>query len=196
MKIKIKKSVLKQAVKNILKQGLHIKPGMTALQIYDSQKKRKEEDIRLLKKQRLNASPRETFYNQLQNHIARYDSNTLKTLIKDQRVWEKWLEQIRKQGYNSSVKKWEELTPRLLKQYKDKEQQDKKYRQERIKRQQQEKGKPKLKDLGWANGWTSTPQVVKKCHEQKHDIKTKTQGGVTTTYCPIDNYMYKTDSSD
>jgi len=38
---------------------------MTALQIYDSQKKRKEEDIRLLKKQRLNASPRETFYNQL-----------------------------------------------------------------------------------------------------------------------------------
>lgn len=32
---------------------------------------------------------------------------------------------------------------------------------------------PKVQDLGWANGWQETPDIVKKCRELGHDRQDK-----------------------
>ena len=59
-----------------------------------------------------------------------------------------------------------------------------------------------LKDLGWQNGWNSTPEIVKECRKQKHSV-TETDEGIrkhrgldTVTRCHICKYKFHTDSSD
>jgi len=57
---------------------------------------------------------------------------------------------------------------------------------------------PAVKDLGWANSWKETPEIVKKCEELKHEIK-RTSGNMrgtdNTVRCDICRYVYKYDSS-
>lgn len=60
---------------------------------------------------------------------------------------------------------------------------------------------PELKDLGWANDWVSTPEIVVKCWEMKHEEL----GGTTSHHdysrcihsyeCKVCGYRYREDSS-
>jgi hypothetical protein len=61
---------------------------------------------------------------------------------------------------------------------------------------------PVVKNLGWANGWSETPEIVKKCRELNHDVSDKSDApGVpykcftNTVRCDICGYYYKYDSS-
>ncbi len=60
----------------------------------------------------------------------------------------------------------------------------------------------KLVDLGWANSWRDTPEIVAKCRELEHGKK-----GVLKSWsdysrcvyyatCPECGYRYKVDSGD
>jgi hypothetical protein len=59
-----------------------------------------------------------------------------------------------------------------------------------------------MKDLGYANGWTETPEEVKKCRDghnkgEEHAGYSKTIGRCLTEYrCSTCGYSYKVDSSD
>lgn len=56
---------------------------------------------------------------------------------------------------------------------------------------------PTQKDLGWANGWDKTPDVVEHCHKQGHKVKSEETGRCTHRYhCDICGYAYMVDSSD
>lgn len=62
---------------------------------------------------------------------------------------------------------------------------------------------PELQNLGWANSWSETPEIVKKCREQSgHDV---TGVDVWTQYrglehhvvtCKSCNYVYRYDYGD
>jgi len=60
---------------------------------------------------------------------------------------------------------------------------------------------PVVKDLGWANGWKETPEIIKKCKELKHetinkDVSSRPGRGLhNTTRCDICGYIYHYDSS-
>ena len=61
---------------------------------------------------------------------------------------------------------------------------------------------PVIKDLGWANGWYKTPDIVKKCRELGHHrIDRSDAPGVPykcfnhTVRCDICGYFFKYDSS-
>jgi len=58
-----------------------------------------------------------------------------------------------------------------------------------------------MEDLGWANGWVETPDIVKKCEELKHvtsdiDYGPPHRGLEHRVVCKICNYIYYYDSSD
>ena len=56
-----------------------------------------------------------------------------------------------------------------------------------------------FKDLGWANGWKETPEIVKKCREAKHRVIDFDHSGNRGLHhevnCPICKYIYHYDSS-
>lgn len=53
------------------------------------------------------------------------------------------------------------------------------------------------KDLGYANGWKNTPDIIKKCKAKGHVREYKNVGrGVTEYSCPICKYKYSIDSTD
>ena len=52
-------------------------------------------------------------------------------------------------------------------------------------------------NLGYANGWTSTPEIVKQCEAKKHPVIKCTENRCLTRYqCPTCGYEYKVDSGD
>ncbi len=52
-----------------------------------------------------------------------------------------------------------------------------------------------IKDLGYANGWKETPEIVKECRE-KHKQRSRTIGNcLHEYYCDKCGYVYKVDSS-
>ena len=54
-------------------------------------------------------------------------------------------------------------------------------------------------DLGYTNGWRDTPEEVKKCRENKHQVRNTPDirfRCVRIIYCPICDYQYRVDSSD
>lgn len=59
-----------------------------------------------------------------------------------------------------------------------------------------------FKDLGWVNGWSETPEIVKKCRELNHDTTDTDEGRIkyrgydTVTRCATCGYKYHCDSSD
>lgn len=54
-----------------------------------------------------------------------------------------------------------------------------------------------MTNYGYANGWDSTPEEIKKCRELKHKTVEKKLGNCHYEYtCPICKYLYKVDSSD
>lgn len=58
-----------------------------------------------------------------------------------------------------------------------------------------------MKDLGYANGWIETPEIVKKCREQNNDFKhigyRRAIGRCLNEYgCERCGYKYLIDSSD
>ena len=59
-----------------------------------------------------------------------------------------------------------------------------------------------MKDLGWANGWKETPEIVTKCREaRKNGEKHEMEGGkgpwscTSVTTCKTCGYTYMVDSS-
>ena len=55
----------------------------------------------------------------------------------------------------------------------------------------------KMKNLGYANGWTETPTEVKKCEELGHRTWSRNVGRCNTEHgCDECGYTYKVDSSD
>lgn len=54
-----------------------------------------------------------------------------------------------------------------------------------------------MKDLGYANAWGDTPEIVKKCRKLKHQLTTggKERSSVHVVKCAICDYIYKYDSS-
>lgn len=62
--------------------------------------------------------------------------------------------------------------------------------------------KPKVQNLGWANGWSKTPEIVNKCKALGHRLSDNSDApGVPykcfnhTVRCDICGYYYKYDSS-
>ena len=60
---------------------------------------------------------------------------------------------------------------------------------------------PKVINLGWANGWKETPEIVKKCHALGHrpidiDRGPPFRGLDHEVRCDICGYVYHVDSSD
>lgn len=59
-----------------------------------------------------------------------------------------------------------------------------------------------IKDLGWANGWGKTPDIVKDCRDSRekgedHDMQGHSGGRcVSVTTCNTCGYTYRIDSSD
>jgi len=52
-------------------------------------------------------------------------------------------------------------------------------------------------DLGYANGWKGTPEIVQKCSDLGHQQYSKTVGKCLTEYgCEECGYKYLVDSSD
>jgi hypothetical protein len=56
-------------------------------------------------------------------------------------------------------------------------------------------------NLGWANSWEDTPEIVKKCREAKHtrsdvDVGPRNRGLEHVVKCTTCNYVYRYDSSD
>lgn len=53
-----------------------------------------------------------------------------------------------------------------------------------------------MDDLGWANGWDETPEIVKKCKEEKHKVIRDDSGNFCHLIkCYICGYFYYYDSS-
>jgi hypothetical protein len=51
--------------------------------------------------------------------------------------------------------------------------------------------------LGYANGWKETPDIVKKCEAKNHKLESKKVGrGVTEYICHKCKYVYFVDSTD
>jgi hypothetical protein len=58
-----------------------------------------------------------------------------------------------------------------------------------------------MQNLGWANSWSETPDIVKKCQENKHsvsdvDVGPPNRGIEHVVKCVICRYVYRYDSSD
>ncbi len=54
-----------------------------------------------------------------------------------------------------------------------------------------------VQDLGYANGWKDTPDIVKKCHEMGHIQNGRNVGRCLHEYgCGACKYKYLVDSSD
>ena len=58
-----------------------------------------------------------------------------------------------------------------------------------------------MKNLGWANGWTEAPEIVKKCkeagHQPKHEERgPRNRGLENVVTCEECGYIYRYDSSD
>ena len=54
-----------------------------------------------------------------------------------------------------------------------------------------------MENLGYANGWTVTPEIREKCVRLEHKLVEKNIGRCLNEYtCPICKYSYKVDSSD
>jgi hypothetical protein len=55
-----------------------------------------------------------------------------------------------------------------------------------------------MKDLGYANGWAETPEIIKNCRQHNnHKIHSKKIGRcIHQTTCETCDYTYKVDSSD
>jgi transposase-like protein len=52
-------------------------------------------------------------------------------------------------------------------------------------------------NFGFANGWTSTPEIVKQCKEKNHPVIKYIENRCLTKYeCPTCGYKYKIDSGD
>lgn len=57
-------------------------------------------------------------------------------------------------------------------------------------------GMQKVTDLGFANGWKKTPEIVIRCEEMGHNKSGKTIGNcLHETGCEICGYYYRVDSS-
>lgn len=58
---------------------------------------------------------------------------------------------------------------------------------------------PKVKNLGWANGWGDTPEIVERCRKLKHQIldvdHSRMRGTNHEVRCDICGYVYRYDSS-
>ncbi len=60
---------------------------------------------------------------------------------------------------------------------------------------------PKVKNLGWANGWKEDPEIVKECERLGHkpsnvDVGPPHRGLEHVVRCDICGYVYRYDSSD
>lgn len=54
-----------------------------------------------------------------------------------------------------------------------------------------------MENLGYANGWPSTPEIREKCYNLGHKLVVKNIGRCLNEYtCPICKYSYKVDSGD
>lgn len=56
-----------------------------------------------------------------------------------------------------------------------------------------------MKNLGYSNGWSETPEEVKKCFEAHHTLERKPHPKykcVTISTCKECNFTFLTDSSD
>ena len=54
-----------------------------------------------------------------------------------------------------------------------------------------------MTNYGFANGWVSTPELVKECEAKKHSkIKYIRSNCLTEYECPTCGYKYKIDSGD
>lgn len=56
-----------------------------------------------------------------------------------------------------------------------------------------------MKDLGYINGWSYRPEIVKKCRAEGHRLSHKEDPRfkcVTILWCPKCGYQYRIDSSD
>ncbi len=52
------------------------------------------------------------------------------------------------------------------------------------------------KDLGYANGWSETPEIIKECEKQHHKQYSHNVGNCLTEYgCGACKYSYMVDSS-
>jgi hypothetical protein len=52
-------------------------------------------------------------------------------------------------------------------------------------------------NFGYANGWVSTPEIVKQCKELKHPVITYIENRcLKRIQCPTCGYEYKIDSGD
>ena len=55
---------------------------------------------------------------------------------------------------------------------------------------------PRVKDFGWANGWSKDPEMVRECRLKKHKTEEHTIGHcMHEVRCDICGYKYKYDSS-
>lgn len=56
-----------------------------------------------------------------------------------------------------------------------------------------------IKDLGWANGWIKTPDIVEKCRKLQHRVydidRSGMRGSKHEVRCDICRYVYRYDSS-
>jgi len=56
---------------------------------------------------------------------------------------------------------------------------------------------PNIHDLGYANGWKETPEIVRNCKQQGHIQYSQNVGKCLTEYgCGACHYKYLVDSSD
>jgi hypothetical protein len=57
-----------------------------------------------------------------------------------------------------------------------------------------QKEETKTQDLGFANGWSTTPEIVKNC---PHKVENVTVGrALVKSTCTVCNYHFLSDSSD
>lgn len=60
-----------------------------------------------------------------------------------------------------------------------------------------EQAQNEMTELGIANSWKETPEILKECRKQNHVIVSKNLGRCYNQYCcTICNYHYTVDSSD
>jgi hypothetical protein len=53
-----------------------------------------------------------------------------------------------------------------------------------------------MKDLGYANGWQKTPEIVEHCQKKDHVVEGEVVGNcLVERWCPICDYYYRIDSS-
>ena len=54
-----------------------------------------------------------------------------------------------------------------------------------------------MEDLGYANGWDKTPEIIKECEQKGHREEVRNVGRCLTEYsCAICGYKYTIDSGD